>query len=63
MIDWASLSDQGRRQRDPGHDHDFTMEVTPQLILVTLIGLAIQYIYFVGFWTSGWQARRSPCAA
>jgi uncharacterized RDD family membrane protein YckC len=34
----------------------FTMEVTPQLILVTLIGFAIEFIYFVGFWTSGGQA-------
>ena len=34
----------------------FTMEVTPQLILVTLIPLAIQFIYFVGFWTSGGHA-------
>ena len=34
----------------------FTFDVTPQLILVTLIGLAIQYLYFVGFWTSGAHA-------
>ncbi len=36
----------------------FTLPVTPALILVTLISLAIQYLYFVGFWTSG--ARATP---
>ena len=32
------------------------MEITPQLILITLIGLALEFIYFIGFWTSGGQA-------
>jgi uncharacterized RDD family membrane protein YckC len=35
-----------------------TFPVTPELILVTLISLALQYLYFVGFWTSG--ARATP---
>jgi uncharacterized RDD family membrane protein YckC len=35
---------------------NIVMEVTPQLILVTLITIAIQYIYFVGFWTSNGRA-------
>jgi uncharacterized RDD family membrane protein YckC len=30
--------------------------VTPEIILVSLIGLAIQFIYFVGFWTSDGHA-------
>jgi uncharacterized RDD family membrane protein YckC len=30
--------------------------VTPELILVTLIGVAVTYLYFVGFWTSGGHA-------
>jgi uncharacterized RDD family membrane protein YckC len=34
----------------------FVMAVTPQLILVTFISVAIQYMYFVGFWTSGSRA-------
>ena len=34
------------------------MTVTPELILVTLISVAIQFLYFVGFWTSG--ARATP---
>lgn len=33
-----------------------TFPVTPQLILVTLISIALQYLYFVGFWTSGARA-------
>jgi uncharacterized RDD family membrane protein YckC len=33
-----------------------TFAVTPQLILVTLISLALQYLYFIGFWTSGGRA-------
>ncbi|HEV2950843.1 MAG TPA: RDD family protein [Actinomycetota bacterium] len=36
----------------------FTFAVTPQLILVALISLALQYLYFIGFWTSG--ARSTP---
>ena len=35
---------------------DFVMEVTPEFILVSLIALAIQFIYLVGFWTSGGKA-------
>jgi len=34
----------------------FTIPVTPEFILVTLISFAIQFIYFVGFWTSGMRA-------
>lgn len=34
----------------------FTIPVTPEFILVTLISFAIQFIYFVGFWTSGVRA-------
>jgi len=30
--------------------------ITLNFILVTLIGLGIQYLYFVGFWTSRWRA-------
>jgi uncharacterized RDD family membrane protein YckC len=57
VVDWAAIFRQitdaaGR----PTTTTSFTMEITPQLILVTLIGLAIEFIYFVGFWTSGGQA-------
>jgi uncharacterized RDD family membrane protein YckC len=58
VVDWAgmfrnSLDAQVVSNTAPT---SFTMEVTPQLILVTLIGFAIEFIYFVGFWTSGGQA-------
>jgi uncharacterized RDD family membrane protein YckC len=33
-----------------------TFPVTPALILVTLISFALQFLYFVGFWTSGARA-------
>ena len=33
-----------------------TIKVTWDLILVTLITIGVQFLYFVGFWTSRWQA-------
>jgi uncharacterized RDD family membrane protein YckC len=33
-----------------------TFPVTLNLVLITLIGVGIQFLYFVGFWTSRWQA-------
>jgi uncharacterized RDD family membrane protein YckC len=33
-----------------------TIPVTLNLILITLITVGIQFLYFVGFWTSRWQA-------
>lgn len=54
VIDWSELFDQ--LSASTGRAAAMTMEVTPQLILVTLIGLAIEFIYFVGSWTSGGQA-------
>jgi uncharacterized RDD family membrane protein YckC len=57
VIDWSSLIDQvADASVNATASTSFTMEVTPQLILVTLIQLAIQFIYFVGFWTSGGHA-------
>lgn len=54
VIDWSQIFDQA--STSTGRAAALTMEVTPQLILVTLIGFAIEFIYFVGFWTSGGQA-------
>jgi len=34
----------------------YTIPITLDYILATLIGLGIQFLYFVGFWTSRWQA-------
>jgi uncharacterized RDD family membrane protein YckC len=57
VIDWAGLFDQlAAASATPTTTTAFTMAITPQLILVTLIQLAIQFIYFVGFWTSGGHA-------
>jgi uncharacterized RDD family membrane protein YckC len=33
-----------------------TFPITLDLILITLISVAVQYLYFVGFWTSRWHA-------
>jgi uncharacterized RDD family membrane protein YckC len=33
-----------------------TFPVTLNLVLITLITVGIQFLYFVGFWTSRWQA-------
>jgi uncharacterized RDD family membrane protein YckC len=57
VVDWASLFEQIIEQAGrTTTTSTFTMEITPQLILVTLIGLALEFIYFIGFWTSGGQA-------
>ena len=58
VIDWGELFREAAANPavTSGATTSFTMEVTPQLALVTLIGLAIEFIYFVGFWTSGGQA-------
>ena len=59
VVDWAELFRQAADAANapgPTTSASFTMAVTPQLVLVTLIGLAIEYIYFVGFWTSGGRA-------
>ncbi len=34
----------------------YTVPLTPELVLISIIGVAIQFLYFVGFWTSGWRA-------
>ena len=61
VTDYGSIFQQAidaSRNATPGQFNrtDFVLTVTPELILVTLIGLAIQFIYFVGFWTSDGHA-------
>ena len=61
VTDYGSIFQQAidaSRNATPGQINraDIVVNVTPELILVTLIGLAIQYIYFVGFWTSDGHA-------
>ena len=46
-------------ERNPAGRFDatpYTIPVTLDFVLITLIGLGIQYLYFVGFWTSRWRA-------
>jgi uncharacterized RDD family membrane protein YckC len=61
VTDYGSILQQAidaSRNATPGQINrtDIVLNVTPELILVTLIGLAIQFIYFVGFWTSDGHA-------
>jgi uncharacterized RDD family membrane protein YckC len=56
VIDYAGMIQEAIDAQNTGAQTTFVMAVTPELILVTLIGLAIQFMYFVGFWTSGGRA-------
>lgn len=61
VVDYPGLIQQSidaAREGASAGQTTFTITVTPELILVTLISLALQYLYFVGFWTSG--ARATP---
>jgi uncharacterized RDD family membrane protein YckC len=40
----------------PNYGASYTIPVTLDLVLVSLIVVGLQFIYFVGFWTSRWQA-------
>jgi uncharacterized RDD family membrane protein YckC len=62
LIDWSGMF---RRvfeaiERDPtGSTIDpnaFVMPITLDLVLASLIGIGIVFLYFVGFWTSRWLA-------
>ena len=50
-LEQAERSPAGRFDPTP-----YTIPVTLDFVLITLIGLGIQYLYFVGFWTSRWRA-------
>ena len=62
LIDWSRIITDAleQAQRDPTGGFNaptaYSIPVTLDLVLVTLIGLGIQYLYFVGFWTSRWRA-------
>lgn len=62
LIDWNSLLQAifDQMQFDasgrPISSGMMTFPVTLDLILVMLISVAVQFLYFVGFWTSRWQA-------
>jgi uncharacterized RDD family membrane protein YckC len=61
IVDWDAIIrdaiDQAR-QAPSGQIGSFTYEipVTLDYVLLTLIGLGVQFLYFVGFWTSGLRA-------
>jgi uncharacterized RDD family membrane protein YckC len=65
LIDWVGIMREAfeAARLDPTGQSfnatDFTIPITTNFILVTLIGLGIQYLYFVGFWTSRWQGTPS----
>jgi uncharacterized RDD family membrane protein YckC len=61
VVDYSGLIQQSidaARSGAAAGQTTFRISVTPELILVTLISLALQYLYYVGFWTSG--ARATP---
>ena len=59
VVDYSGMMQQAIDAAEAGGtpgQTSFVMAVTPELILVTLISVAIQFLYFVGFWTSGSRA-------
>ncbi len=63
VVDWTGLMRDAIEQArlDPsgqitGGMVGTTIPVTLDYILATLIGVGVQFLYFVGFWTSRWQA-------
>jgi uncharacterized RDD family membrane protein YckC len=61
VVDYQGMIEQAIEASESGAatgQTAFVFAITPQLVLVTLISLALQYLYFVGFWTSG--ARATP---
>lgn len=62
VIDWQPLFDaileEVRRQQQGGiaSGAAFTIPITTEYILATVIGVAFYFLYFVFFWTSRWRA-------
>ncbi len=56
VVDYASLFRDAFEASRNGTSGSVVMTVTPELILLQLISIAISFIYFVGFWTSGGRA-------
>jgi uncharacterized RDD family membrane protein YckC len=63
LVDWSGLIqdaiDQARLNAQGGFTGAYgayRVPITTEYILIILIALGIQYLYFVGFWTSRWQA-------
>lgn len=61
VIDWTGIVRDAiqQAQLDPSGritGATYQIPITIDYILATLIGLGIQFLYFVGFWTSRWQS-------
>ena len=58
LVDYSGLFEQVRRSIATGQTGQAAIVVpmTLDLILLSFIGVAIRYLYFVGFWTSGGRA-------
>lgn len=54
MFDQMQFDAQGRLI--PNYAASYSIPITLDLVLVYLIVLGTQFLYFVGFWTSRWQA-------
>jgi uncharacterized RDD family membrane protein YckC len=55
VTDFAGIFEAGWSARLNGASR-MTVPVTTEIVLASLISVAIQYLYFVGFWTSGGRA-------
>jgi uncharacterized RDD family membrane protein YckC len=64
LFDWAGFFQNmlGQMQFDasgrliPGSTYSYTLPITLDVVLLYLILVGVQFLYFVGFWTSRWQA-------
>jgi uncharacterized RDD family membrane protein YckC len=64
LVDWTSffrtMFDQIQFDASgrviPNYNYTFNFPITTDLILGLLILVGVQFLYFVGFWTSRWQA-------
>ena len=59
LIDWTAVMDEIARsvqERRAGEPSTVALPMTPEVLLVTLIGVGISFLYLVGLWTSGGQA-------
>ena len=54
VSDFSAIGDAIRVGRSAGSP--VITPVTTQTVLIELIGLGINFLYFVGLWTSGWRA-------
>jgi uncharacterized RDD family membrane protein YckC len=56
VTDYAGIFEAGFSARAGGASTRMTVPVTTEIVLASLISVAISYLYFVGFWTSQGRA-------